>query len=151
VAAAFAQIAAAQDTSTPEERRQWVEVTHKLESTPLDDDFNKQGEAALQRLSDVHDVHVPLCPALLSEFKGMKYTYAHTILRQYMLASGAFIIENPEKAADSKAATLSAVESVLKTYQAILTLKPDAKSKQLDDLLKQQHQGKLSDALQQCP
>lgn len=147
----FVSGAAAQDTSTPEERAQWVEVTHKLESAPLDDSVNKQGEAAFKRLSDVHDVHVPLCPALLSEFNGMKYAYAHTITRQYMMASGAFIIENPDKAADTKAANLSAVESVLKTYQAILKQKPDAKAKQLDDLLKKQSQGKLNDALKQCP
>jgi hypothetical protein len=95
----FAATASAQDTSTQEERMQWVEVTHKLESAPLDDSVNKQGEAAFKRLSDVHDVHVLLCPALLSEFNGMKYVYAHTITRQYMLASGAFQIENPDKAA----------------------------------------------------
>jgi hypothetical protein len=143
--------AAAQDTSTPEERMQWVEVTHKLQSAPLDDSVNKQGEAAFKRLSDVHDVHVLLCPALLSEFNGMKYAYAHTITRQYMLASGAFQIENPDKMADAKATALAGVESVLKTYQAILQQKPDAKAKQLDDLLKKQSQGKLNDALKQCP
>src|SRR5437879_3527388 len=77
--------AVAQDPSTPEERAQWVEITHKLESSPLDDSVNKQGEAAFKRFSDVHDVHVLLCPALLSEFNGMKYAYAHTITRQYML------------------------------------------------------------------
>lgn len=147
----FVSGAAAQDTSIPEERAQWVEVTHKLESAPLDDSVNKQGEAAFKRLSDVHDVHVPLCPALLSEFNGMKYAYAHTITRQYMLASGAFVIEHSDRAADTKAANLSAVESVLKTYQAILKQKPDAKAKQLDDLLKKQSQGKLKDALKQCP
>jgi hypothetical protein len=84
----LAVTASAQDTSTPEERAQWVEITHKLESAPLDDSVNKQGEAAFKRLSDVHDVHVLLCPALLSEFNGMKYAYAHTITRQYMMASG---------------------------------------------------------------
>lgn len=143
--------AAAQDTSTPEERAQWVAITHQLENSPLDDSVNKQGESAFKRLSDVHDVHVPLCPALLREFNGMKYAYEHTITRQYMLASGAFIIENPDKAADTKAANLTAVESVLKTYQAILKQKPDAKAKQLDDLLKKQSQGKLNEALKQCP
>jgi hypothetical protein len=66
------------------------------------------------------------------------------------LASGAFQIENPDKAADTKATDLAAVESVLKTYQAILKQKPDAKAKQLDDLLKKQSQGKLNDALKQC-
>jgi hypothetical protein len=143
--------ASAQDTSTPEERMQWVEVTHKLESSPLDDSVNKQGEAAFKRMSDVHDFHVLLCPALLTEFNGMKYAYAHTITRQYMMASGAFQIENPDKAADGKTVALAAVESVLKTYQAVLQQKPDAKAKPLDDLLQKQSQGKLKDALKQCP
>lgn len=141
----------AQATSTPEERAQWVETTHKLESSPLDDSVNKQGDAALKRLSDVHDIHVPLCPALLSEFSGMKYAYSHAITRQYMLASGAFIIENPAKAGDVAAMNVAAVESVLKVYSAILQQKSDAKSKLLDDLLKKQSQGKLDDALRkQC-
>lgn len=103
----------AQGTSTPEERAQWVEVTRKLETTPLDDSVNQQGEAALKRLSDVHDVHVPLCPGLLGEFNDAKYKYRHEVTRQYMLASGAFIIENPDKAADTKAMNLAAVGSVL--------------------------------------
>jgi hypothetical protein len=117
----------------------------------LDDSVNKQGEAALKRLSDVHDIHVPLCPALLSEFNGMKYAYAHTMTRPYMLASAVFLIETPDKAADAKATALAAVESVLKTYKAILQQKPDAKAKALDDLLKKQSQGKLKDSLKQCP
>ncbi len=143
--------ASAQDTSTPEERNQWAEVTHKLESNPLDDSVNKQGDAAFKRMSDAHDFHVLLCPALLTEFNGMKYAYAHMITRQFMMASGAFQIENPDKATDGKASALAAVESVLKMYQAILQQKPDAKAKRLDDLLKKQGQGKLKDTLKQCP
>jgi hypothetical protein len=143
--------AAAQGTSTPEERAQWVAITHKLESNPLDDSVNKEGETALKQVSDAHDIHVPLCPALLSEFNGMKYTYAHTITRQYMLASTAFLVENPDKGVDTKALNLAAVESVLKTYGAILQQKPEAKAKPLDDLLKKQSQGKLADSLKQCP
>lgn len=143
--------ASAQDTSTPEERKQWAEVTHKLEGNPLDDSVNKQGEAAFKQMSDAHDFHVLLCPALLTEFNGMKYAYAHTITRQFMMASGAFQIENPDKAADGKAIALAAVESVLKMYQAILQQRPDAKAKPLDDLLKKQSQGKLKDTLKQCP
>lgn len=135
--------ALAQETSAPEERAHWVETTHRLESSPLDDSVNKQAEGALKQVSDAHDIHVPLCPGLLSGFNGMKYTYAHAITRQYMLASTAFLIENPEKARDVDAMNLAAVESVLKTYSAILQQKPEAKSKTLDDLLKKQSQGKL--------
>ena len=83
----------------------------------MNESVNQQGEAALKRLSDVHDIHVPLCPALLGEFSGMKYAYSHAITRQYMLASAAFLIQNPDKAADSKAMNLAAVESFLKTYR----------------------------------
>jgi hypothetical protein len=117
----------------------------------LHDSVDKQGETALKQVSDAHDIHVSLCPALLSEFNGMNYAYAHTITRQYMLASAAFIIENPGKAGDTKAMNLAAVESVLKTYSAILQQKPEAKAKPLDNLLKKQSEGKLPDALKQCP
>ena len=139
--------ASAQGTSTREERAQWVEVTRKLETIPLDDSVNQQGEAALKRLSDVHDVHVPLCPGLLGEFNEAKYKYRHEVTRQYMLASGAFMIESPDKAGDTEAMNLAAVGSALKVYSAILQQKPDAKWKPLDDLLKKQTQGKLEDVL----
>jgi len=141
----------AQGTSTAEERTRWAEITHKLESNPFDDSVNKDGEWALKRLSDAHDIHVPLCPALLGEFNDAKYKYRHEITRQYMLASGAFLIENPAKAGDVAAMNVAAVRSVLRVYTAILQQKSDAKSKVLDDLLKKQTQGKLDDALRkQC-
>jgi len=95
------QRAAAQGTSTPEERARWDKITRKLESNPLDESVNKDGEAALNRLSNARDIHVPLCPALLSEFNDPKYKYRREITRQYLLASGAFIIENPAKAGDT--------------------------------------------------
>jgi hypothetical protein len=141
----------AQGTSTIEERARWAEITHKLESNPLDESVNKDGEWALNRLGDAHDIHVPLCPALLGEFNDAKYKYRHQITRQYMLASGAFLIENPSKAGDVARMNVAAVESVLKVYSTILQQKPDAKWKPFDDLLKKQSQGKLDDALRkQC-
>jgi hypothetical protein len=141
------QSAFSQATSTPKERAQWVEVTHKLESSPLDENVNKDGERALSRLSDVHDIHVPLCPALLGEFNDAKYKYRHEITRQYMLASGVFVIENPDKASDTRAMNLAAMGSVLKVYSVILQQKRDAKWEPLDDLLTKQTQGKLEDGL----
>ena len=81
----------------------------------------------------------------------MKYSYSHQITRQYMLASTAFLIENPDKTSDLGAMNMAAVESVLKAYNAILQQKPEAKSKALDDLLKKQSQGKVKDSIQkQC-
>jgi hypothetical protein len=150
VAAVLPQSATAQKTSTPEERKQWVEISQKLESNPLDEGLNKQAATALKRLIEVEDVHVALCAPLMTDLSEKKYKYSATITRQYMLASGAFVIENPDKASETKAMNLAAVESVLRTYQAILKDKPEAKSKRLDDLLKKQNEGKLNDALTQC-
>lgn len=152
VCTAIAPKASTQGTSTPEERMQWAEVTHKLESNPLDADVNKDGEKALHRVMEVHDFHVPLCPAFLSEFSGMKYPYSHSITRQFMLATAAFLIENPGKTNDRNAMNLAAVESVLKTYGSILQQKPDAKAKVLDDLVHKQKQGSLAEYVQKkCP
>jgi hypothetical protein len=151
VSVVMSQRATAQGASTPEERARWAEITHKLESNPLVESVNKDGEWALNRLSDAHDIHVPLCPALLGEFNDAKYKYRHEITRQYMLASGAFLIENPAKAGDVAAMNVAAVGSVLKVYSAILQQKPDAKWKPLEDLLKKQSESKLEDALRkQC-
>jgi hypothetical protein len=148
IAASIAPNVSAQDTSTPEERAQWVAITHKLESDPLDDSMDKQGEVALKQISNAHDIHVPLCPALLGGFSGMKYAYGHAITRQYMLASAAFLIENPDKANDHNAMNLAAVESVLKIYASILQQKPVSTAKDLDKLLQQQKQDKLVEYIQ---
>jgi len=139
--------AMAQATSTPEERARWAEITHKLESSPLDETVNKDGEAALNGLGNAHDIHVPLCPALLGEFNDAKYKYRHQITRQYMLASGAFMIENPDKVGDVNAMNLAAVQSTLEVCSGILQQKPDAKWKTLEDLLKKQSQGKLDETV----
>jgi len=51
--------------------------------------MDKDGEWTFNRLGEVHDIHVPLCAALLREFNDPKYKYRHQITRKYMLASGA--------------------------------------------------------------
>src|SRR5262249_4751554 len=128
----------AQGSTTPEQRTRWAEIAHKLESNPMDDSANKDGESALNGLSNAHDIHVPLCPALLGQFNDQSYKSHHEIARNYMLGSGAFVIENPDKAADTTAVNLAAVESTLKVYSGIVQQKPDAKWKILDDLAKKQ-------------
>ena len=147
------QMTYGQATSTPEEQARWVEIIRKLESNPLDKSLNKDGELALRALSqatEAHNIHVPLCPRLLGDFNDRNYHYFHEITRQYMLASAAFMIENPDGV--HSALNLAAVQSVLKAYSAILHQKPYVKSKRLDDLLKNQSQGKLEDSLRKlCP
>jgi hypothetical protein len=145
------RVSQAQETSTPEELAQWAATTHQLESSPLDDAVSAQGDAAVKRIMDVHDFHVALCQGYFEEFRGLHYTYQRAVLRQYMLAAAAFQVEHPDKAGDYFGTNLYAVESVLKVYGAILAAKPDAKSRVLDGLEKQQRDGKLDDEVRkQC-
>ena len=137
--------AVAQDTSTPEERSRWVEVTRKLEMQPFDKDTVKQGEWALKRIIEVHDVHVPPCPSILGGFLGAKYKFKGEITRQLMLASASYIIEHPDTANDQRALNLSALESVLKTYRSMVAAEPKAKSKELSEIAQKQDEGKLAE------
>jgi hypothetical protein len=66
-----------------------------------------------------------------------------------MLASAAFVIENPDKAGDANALNQSAVPSVLKAYESILKDKPKDKSKDLDVLLQKRDSGQLVQAVQE--
>jgi hypothetical protein len=148
--AALVQAAHTQATSTPEERAGWAATSHQLESNPLDPAADAQGDAALKRVMDVHDFHVVLCTGFFNEFNGMHYTYQHVVIRQFMLGAAAFQVDNPDKAGDSSATNLYAVQSVLKAYGAILASKPDAKSKLLDDLAKKQNGGKLEEEVRKA-
>ena len=133
----------AQDTSTPEEHAGWAEATHKLEASPLVQTVNSAGETALKQVMDAKDFHVPLCSTLFGAFNGMKYQYQHAMVRQLMLGSATYMVENPDKASDLPAMNLYAVESALKAYAAILQQQPGAKSKDMEMLAKKQEKGDL--------
>jgi len=143
----FSQSILAQANSTPEERAHWIELTRKLEADPLDSQLNKYAEIAVKRLIEVKDIHVAICGAVFSDLGASKYKYSGQITRQYLLASAVFVIQNPDKAGDAALANLSAVQSVLKVYNAILQSKPKEHSKSLDELVKEQNAGSLESSI----
>jgi trehalose-6-phosphate synthase len=58
---------------------------------------------------------------------------------------GAYLIENPQKAADTVAQYVAGVESAVKAYKAILKSKPQAKSRAMDELVAKEAEGQLPD------
>jgi len=137
----------AQANSTPEERTRWIELTQKLEGDPLNDQLNKEAEIAVKRLIEVKDIHVAICGAVFSELGASKNKYSGQITRQYLLASAVFVIQNPDRASDAALTNISAVQSVLKVYNAILQSKPKEHSKALDELAKEQDGGSLESSI----
>jgi hypothetical protein len=131
--------------STPEERKRFLALVHKLEKTPLDQSLNSEVTWALQWLSDIPDVNVNICFDPLGHFASEEYRYDSRIRGQFVLGMGAFLIEHQQKAADVSATYLAGVESALKAYKSILKTKPEAKSHALDDLIAKQDEGQLAD------
>jgi hypothetical protein len=143
-------VASVQATSTPEERARWVEIMHRLESNPLDESANKDGDWAFARIDGAGDFHVVVCVPLVGEFIDLKYKYRLLMLRQYILASASFQIENPPRVGeepDTNAMNLVAIRSVLKVYSAVLQRRPEAEWKPLDELVEQQSEGNLAGAV----
>ena len=75
---------------------------------------------------------------MFGESKDFKGDYQAELMGQTAYSQAKFIIEHPDKAQDEAAVQLAGVEGVLRTWQAIKTLKPKAKFPLLDDLLAKQ-------------
>jgi hypothetical protein len=132
--------------STPEERTRFVAIAQKMEQSPLDPGLRPEREWALFWLIEVPDVTVKLCTAPLGDLMKKKYKYSSEIVAQLTFSSGQFIIEHPDQAKkDTNAQYVAGVEGALRAYQSILRAKPDAKSKELDELIQRQTQGTLTE------
>jgi hypothetical protein len=136
--------------STPEERKRFLTLVHKLEKTPLDQSLDSEVRWALQWLHDVPDININMCFAPLGHLVMDEYRYDSRIRGQFVLGMGAYLIDHPQKAADNTAIYLAGVESALKAYKSILKTKPDAKSHALDDLVAKEAEGQLEDFVREA-
>ena len=139
---------ASQTPSAPEDAKRVIEVSHKLESNPLDENLMQERQWAVKWLLETSSIHVKICTKVLPDFYASKYQYSPAITSQLILSSGAFILENPGKADHQLDFHLAGVEGVLKAYASILRDKPHATSKPLDKLRQQQSDGKLVELVQ---
>jgi hypothetical protein len=136
--------------STAAERAKAIEITRALEQDPFNKKLHPDREWLLTLLIQVPDIHVKLCTELLGSFMKSKYKHSSEIVVQMTFSSAAFVIENPDKAADDVAQYAAGVEGVLKAYQAILKADPKAISPPLDELLQKQKQGQLADYVREA-
>ncbi len=131
--------------STPEERKQAVEMVTFLETNPLAKEAKDYRAKLLFFLTEVPDITVTLCMNVLGESKKVKGDYDSELVGQLVFSQAKFLIENPDKAQDSAAVYLGAVEGVLRTWQAIKAAKPKAKFPVMDELLAKQQAGTLAE------
>lgn len=131
--------------STPEERKRFVAIVHKFEQSPLDESQKSDVEWALHWLQDVPDVNVNVCPVPLGTLTLEDYQYKTRLSVLFVLAMGAYLVDHPQKAADTVSQYTAGVQSAIKAYKAILKAKPQAKSKSMDELVAKDAEGTLDD------
>lgn len=131
--------------STKEERDMAVQYTRALENDPFNDKAKDQRRWLIIFLAEVPDISVKLCGGYFGPLldKDKNKNYASELVAQMTFGMGVFIIENPDKAKDDEAVYKGGVESMLKTYESILKVKPKAKWSFLDDLIQKRNSGTL--------
>lgn len=133
--------------STPEERKEAVRLVRALEEDPLSKDAHESRGWLVAWLSEVPDISVQMCPALLGEDFDSDQKHGAELALQQSLSSAAFIIEHPDRAQDRLAVATAGVEGVLTAYESLLTKKPKARSAALDTLLQARSDGKLGEVV----
>ena len=133
--------------STAEERAKVIDLTHKLETDPLNPDAEEWRVWLAKWIDEVPDVVVPVCPPLLPQLLRSKRNYAQELAMQVVYSSAAFIVEHPEQQVDQQAVFQAGVDGALKAYQAILKAKPRARWYFLDSLIQMRDKGELKEYL----
>src|SRR5262249_1925896 len=130
----------------------FVAIAHKLEQAPLDKSLYSEREWALKWTTEIADIPMAICPAALGDlWSGKSYKYAPLITVQFLLSTGPYIIDHPEKA-NVQVAQAAGLRGALKTYDAILKADPKATNKALEVLRKKEVSGQLEDYVRQrCP
>lgn len=128
--------------STVKERQRWVALSQEMEQNPLNPALLNESRAAVERISEVHDVQVVGCSGFSRGFRFADYKYAALISRQYELATAAYTIENGGHS-DSVKATLYGIDSALAMYDSLRGIEPAAVSGTMDDLLQVRATGRM--------
>ena len=68
---------------------------------------------------EVPDLSVSACGELLGSVTGSKKKYAPELVTQMMFSSGAFVIENVDRAQDDLAMYQTGIEGSLRAYEAV--------------------------------
>ena len=114
-----------------------------VEADPLNDGAKDARGWLIAWLSEVPDISVQMCTALLGKDFESNSKYGAELSLQQPLSSAAFIIEQPDRADDQLAVAVAGVEGVLRAYEALLSKKPKARFPLLDAMREAKAKGTL--------
>lgn len=140
----FGQTTLAQNSKTID-KETFIKAVKILEKEPFIKDVKKYREALTFYLIETNDVSIVLCTSDATTLLfNKKYKFSSDLFSQNMFGMGVFKLENPDKKDDEVAAQLAGVESVLRTYEAMVKENAKAKYSAADDLIAKRNDGTLA-------
>lgn len=139
-----AQISFTQELTTGRgDKEMLIKTVRLLETSPFDKSAKELRSAAFRYIAETKDVSVVVCGGDLNKAAlDKKNKYGGALLIQYTIAMAAYKLENAGKD-DENAAQLAGLESMLKSYEAMVSEKPEAKFAGMDELIAKRDKGEL--------
>ncbi|MEP6903074.1 MAG: hypothetical protein ABJA66_15085 [Actinomycetota bacterium] len=131
-------------TAPQTDQERLIKASGFLEAKPFDKDAKETRAWAIKWASETTAVTVIVCGGTGGVLLDKKIKFGGELLGQYLISMTAFKLQNPDKANDENAAQLAGMESVVRTYEAMLKENPKAKAARMDDLLGKRNDGTLA-------
>ena len=147
IVALAAQVAVAQ-SKKEKDRASFISNAKLLEKKPFDPNAATAREWGFKWLVDTDDVTVTLCSQTMKLIPEKKNKFKSELFMQFTFGTAVFKLENPDKKSDEIAATLAGLESVLRTYEAMIAENEQAKNAGMDALLAKRGNGELKAAVE---
>ncbi|MFL5385650.1 MAG: hypothetical protein ACJ8GN_24295 [Longimicrobiaceae bacterium] len=90
-----------------------------LEANPLASDAAEARRVLLMWITDSPDVTITMCGGALKSLSESTSRYHGELLLQFVLSSGAYVIEHPDRAGDVARVTAGGLEGALAAYTAL--------------------------------
>ncbi|MGB7200971.1 MAG: hypothetical protein WBD16_01750 [Pyrinomonadaceae bacterium] len=125
------------------DRSSFMSNSKLLEKKPFEPNARAAREWGFRWLVETDDVTVELCSDTMKLIPEKKNKFKAELLMQFSFGMAVFKLENPAKKNDENAANLAGLESVLRTYEAMVAENEKAKNAELDALLQKRGNGEL--------
>lgn len=135
--------AALAQSQKDKDRASFISNAKLLEKKPFDQNAAKAREWGFKWLVETDDVSVTLCSETMKLIPEKKNKFKGELLMQFNFGMAVFKLENPDKKNDEAAATLAGLESMLRTYEAMIAENEKAQNAELDALLAKHSNGEL--------
>jgi len=128
----------------PSDKENLIKIVRFLEEKPFDENAKKYREWGFLYVAETKDVSVTVCTDAIKPALDKKNKYGGELMIHYSIAMAAFKLENPSKANDEVTAQISGVESMLKSYEAMVKEKPKAQFAAMDALIEKRNKNELA-------